>query len=463
MIDLFIEQIMKEPDQDTILKTKLEIIDWIGYALAGTKTKKAIPFYKLQQSLPEGQSLNLFGKRKLNVLDSAFINASVGNILELDDVHRTSIIHPGDTVIPAAIATSSLVDIDILNFLKAIVIGYETAIRMGICMGENHYEIFYSSATCGVFGAAAASSYILNFKSNSKAIYQNINTAIQLSTMTSSGVWQCRKGDGEAKQYALANASKSGVTSAFLAKNGAQTPSDMIEGELGFLKGFKNHIDYKELIKINNKLLINDVSNKPWPACRHSHPVIGVTLDLQKKLLKNNIQINQISEIIIETYKTAIDFCDKPIPKNDIEGKFSLQHCCAISLIYGDILEDYFKENILNNSRISDIRDKVIIKNNPEMTNNFPNNYSASVSLKLKDGSVLKKTNLDAKGDPENPMTQKEICDKTLNLINSNFSGLEDINVLIQDIISNEVYDLEKKLNWFDDLQILINKRTIKC
>ena len=463
MIDLFIEQIMKEPDQDTILKTKLEIIDWIGYSLAGTKTKKAIPFYKLQQSLPEGQSLNLFGKRKLNVLDSAFINASVGNILELDDVHRTSIIHPGDTVIPAAIATSSLVDIDILNFLKAIVIGYETAIRMGICMGENHYEIFYSSATCGVFGAAAASSYILNFKSNSRAIYQNINAAIQLSTMTSSGVWQCRKGDGEAKQYALANASKSGVTSAFLAQNGAQTPSDMIEGELGFLKGFKNHIDYKELIKINNKLLINDVSNKPWPACRHSHPVIGVTLDLQKELLKNNIQINQISEIIIETYKTAIDFCDKPIPRNDIEGKFSLQHCCAISLIYGDILEDYFKENILNNSRISDIRDKVIIKNNPEMTKNFPNNYSASVSLKLKDGSVLKKTNLDAKGDPENPMTQKEICDKTLNLINSNFSGLEDINVLIQDIISNEVYDLEKKLNWFDDLQLLINKRTIRC
>ena len=37
------------------------------------------------------------------------------------------------------------------------------------------------------FGAAAASSYILNFKSNSKAIHQKINTAIQLSTMTSLG------------------------------------------------------------------------------------------------------------------------------------------------------------------------------------------------------------------------------------------------------------------------------------
>ena len=68
MIDLFIEQIMKEPDQDTILKTKLEIIDWIGYALAGTKTKKVIPFCKLQHSLPEGQSLNLFGKRKIKCI-----------------------------------------------------------------------------------------------------------------------------------------------------------------------------------------------------------------------------------------------------------------------------------------------------------------------------------------------------------------------------------------------------------
>jgi 2-methylcitrate dehydratase PrpD len=463
MINLFIEQIIKDPNENAILKAKLEVVDWIGYALAGTATNQALPFLNLQQSLPKGQSLNLFGKRKLNVFDSAFINASVGNILELDDVHRTSIIHPGDTVIPAAIATSSFVNIDTLNFLKAIIIGYETAIRMGICLGEDHYKTFYSSATCGVFGAAAASSYILNFKNKDQTLNKNLNSSIQLATMTSSGIWQCRKGDGEAKQYALANACRAGVTAAFLSQNGAQTPLDMIEGELGFLKGYKNEIDYKELIQPNDNHLINDISNKPWPACRHSHPVIGVSLDLKKELLKNNIQISQISEIVIETYKTAIDFCDKIKPKNDIEGKFSLQHCCAISLNYGDILEDYFKENILNDIEISEIREKVIIKNNSEMTDNFPNNYSASLLIKLKDGSILKKTNLNAKGDPENPMTEKEICDKTFNLINSNFNGLENIDLLIKNIISNEGDSLEKKLNWFDDLQKLINKGTKKC
>ena len=108
MINEFLEQICKEPDKHTLHKAKLAIIDWIGYSIAGTFSKQATPFKNLQSELPKGSSLNLFDKKSLSPLDSAFINAAVGNILELDDVHRTSIIHPGDTIIPAAIATSSI-------------------------------------------------------------------------------------------------------------------------------------------------------------------------------------------------------------------------------------------------------------------------------------------------------------------------------------------------------------------
>ena len=100
MIDQFLEQISKEPDIKTLHKAKLAIIDWIGYSIAGTFTKQADPFKHLQSELPKGNSLNLFDKKSLSPFDSAFINAAVGNILELDDVHRTSIIHPGDTIIP---------------------------------------------------------------------------------------------------------------------------------------------------------------------------------------------------------------------------------------------------------------------------------------------------------------------------------------------------------------------------
>ena len=85
MIEEFVKQILKEPSYKTLSKAKLEIIDWIGYAIAGTFTEQAIPFYNLQKILPIGNCLNLFSKDQINLFDSAFINASVGNILELDD------------------------------------------------------------------------------------------------------------------------------------------------------------------------------------------------------------------------------------------------------------------------------------------------------------------------------------------------------------------------------------------
>ena len=112
MIEQYINQITRKPKAKSVKKAKLEIIDWIGYSIAGTVTKQAKPFENLQKNLPNGNALNLFSKRQLNMFDSSFINASVGNILELDDVHRTSIIHPGDTIIPAAIAASSSTKID---------------------------------------------------------------------------------------------------------------------------------------------------------------------------------------------------------------------------------------------------------------------------------------------------------------------------------------------------------------
>ena len=451
MIEDFLNQLNKIPAAKTLKKAKLEIIDWIGYSIAGTRTRQAKPFNKLQNILPEGNSLNLFSRKQLNIFDSAFINASVGNILELDDVHRTSIIHPGDTIIPAAIAASNSTNIDAYNFLRAIIVGYETAIRMGKCLGVDHYKIFYSSATCGVFGAAAASSYILNFKNKLDIQLQNLNRSIQLSTMTSSGVWQCRKGDGEAKQYALANASRAGITSALLAQNNAKTPKDMIEGELGFLKGFSKKVDYYELIKSDDGHLINEVSNKPWAACRHSHPVIGVALDIKKEIKDKNLKIENIDKIEIETYQTAIDFCDKNNPQNNVEGKFSLQHCCALSLMYENILEDYFEDKVLKNSIIKKIRDKIRLFSNNEMTNNFPENYSASLKVKFKNGITLNKFNTAAKGDPENPMTDKEICDKAINLIRN-----KNCNPLIKKIINTDEANDHAPITWFDDLQEII-------
>ena len=458
VIDIFLKHLTKKPTCNSFFKARVAIIDWIGYSIAGTKTEQAKPFFNIQKTLPKGSTLNLFSKNKLNFFDSAFINASVGNILELDDVHRTSIIHPGDTVIPAAIAAASYKKVSPYKFLQAVVSGYEASIRMGVCLGKEHYKYFYSSATCGVYGATTAASMILNHDTSVSNINEKLNTSIQLSTMTSSGVWQCREGLGEAKQYALANAAKSGVTAAFLAQNGAKAPNNMIEGQMGFLKAYTNEINYQNLIKNNKTSYINEVSNKPWPACRHSHPVIGTSLELVKYMKENNQIIDNVSSIEIQTYQVAIDFCDKMNPTNRTEGKFSLQHCCAISLMFNEIKEDYFNQEFINNPNVQKIRNKVKIKENLKMSSSFPNEYSVSIKLNFTNGFHFEITNKHAKGDPENPMSENEICDKTFALLENASVNMNDaknlINTILKTDISQDAYKAD--ICWFNDLQNII-------
>ena len=92
---------------------------------------------------------------------------------------------------------------------------------------------------------------------------ENLKNSLNLATMTSSGIWQCRKGEGEAKQFALANASKCGVTAAYMAQHFTKAPIDMIEGQLGFLKGFAKEKGYKMVLtysKANPTVLFADES-----------------------------------------------------------------------------------------------------------------------------------------------------------------------------------------------------------
>ena len=230
----------------------------------------------------------------------------------------------------------------------------------------------------------------------------------------------------------------------------------MIEGELGFLKAFTNKINFEALIKKENTHLINEVSNKPWPACRHSHPVIGVALELKKIIKKEKINIEDIKFIEIETYQTAIDFCNKPNPTNEIEGKFSLQHCCAISLIFEDIKESFFENNILNNNEIVGLRKKIRINSNKQMSINFPKNYSVQIKIKFKNDKEFTQKSDHAKGDPENPMSEKEICNKTLHLVNSHIKN-NNFNNLIEKILNTNIENDKSSIVWFNDLQKIIN------
>jgi len=325
----------------------------------------------------------------------------------MDDLHRTSIVHPGDVVIPAALAMCEREGASGAALLDAIVRGYEAAIRIGAAAGTDHYAHWYNTATCGVFGAAASAASVFNLTTS------QFVDALGQAGMQASGLWQCRLEPTHSKQLATARAAQSGIIAADLAATGFPGPKQILEGPKGLFAATCPDRDAEDVLAGPHATwCIHDVSFKPWPACRHAHPVIEAGLALRARRA-----ITLPREIEISTYSEAVSFCDDADPTTPHAARFSLQHCVALTFLKGaPRLQDFTPAAIAEPS-VAALRSRVKVGVAPRMTAAFPNRYGAAVSVVYDDGENDRAIVEAVKGDPENPMSDEELLDKSLTLL----------------------------------------------
>ena len=151
-----VKLLAKPLDQKTCQRTTLHLLDWIGCSVIGTQQPAGHILVDRSSGLPKGNLSSIGACALASPEDAVFLNGGLGSILEMDDVHRTAILHPGPVVIPAALASAQLNNASGLGFLRAITKGYEAAIRVGESVGKGHYEKWHNTSTCGPFGAAIA-------------------------------------------------------------------------------------------------------------------------------------------------------------------------------------------------------------------------------------------------------------------------------------------------------------------
>ncbi len=71
----------------------------------------------------------------------------------MDDVDKESISHPATVVMPAALAMGAY-GILRKGVITSIVAGFEVMLRIGATIAPEHYKIFHTTATTGIFGAS---------------------------------------------------------------------------------------------------------------------------------------------------------------------------------------------------------------------------------------------------------------------------------------------------------------------
>jgi 2-methylcitrate dehydratase PrpD len=119
-----------------------------------------------------------------DVARRAFYLGGLSHILEMDDLHRDSVTHPGCVVIPATWALAEDRGLGGRKFLSAVIAGYEACCRVGMAVGREHYRIFHNTSTCGPFGSAMAAAELIGLDED-RTVWALGNAGTQ-----SAGLWQ---------------------------------------------------------------------------------------------------------------------------------------------------------------------------------------------------------------------------------------------------------------------------------
>lgn len=348
-------------------RARLHLLDWLA-CVAGARSSDVA-----------GRG-GMLGLRHANA-------ALMGNVLEMDDVHRTALLHPGPVIWPA-VFSQPLDSLD--QVLDAAVRGYEAMIAVGAALDAHHYAHWHPTATAGAIGAAAAVASVRKLD-QAQTMWAMANAA-----SVAGGVWHMRHDDVLTKQWHVYHAAATGTEAALAALHGITGPAAVLEGPQGV---FAAMVSAPGSLGSNGEgWLIEQVSFKPWAACRHAHPAIDAAMELRAA---GKLE----PPFRVQTYADALAFCDRPEPRTALEAKFSLQHAVAVVADGREAKpEDFTPEAI---AALGDLRAQVGVAEDAAITARYPAHFGARVN-----GLEL----VDTLGDPERPVGEAEITDKARTL-----------------------------------------------
>ena len=348
-------------------KSRLHLLDWLSCVAAARTSTVA----KIEKAVPQ----------------SAIARATwLGNVMEMDDVHRSAILHPGPVIWPTALSVGS----DAMDeALESAIRGYEAMISIGSCFDARHYSYWHNTATAGAFGAAATAASRLG------ANEAQLVSAMGLAGSVTGGLWQMRHEPVMAKQWHLAHMVTSGLAAGEQAVAGITGPRFILEGPQGL---FAATCDQPKDLVLGEGWRINEVSFKPWGACRHAHPAIDAALELKAMGALEG-------PVTVMTYRDALTFCDRPEPKGVIDAKFSIQHAVAVVMERGvPELADFEPDAI---DALAETRKLVTVEEGADFTNAYPAHFGAAITS---DTATVSLT--DTRGDPERPLDEDGVIDK---------------------------------------------------
>ena len=346
----------------------------------------------VQTTRGAGKSRVLYGEQIMDPVSASFLNTIYAGSIEADDVHVGAMLHPGCIIFSVALALSD--KYTYAQLMSAVAAGYEAMIRIALCIQPSHFARgFQSTATCGVFGAAVASSYLLSIGQEPAQRVRQIAQAIGIAASSAGGLVQFFHSGSTVKRLHAAQAASSGIKASLLVQAGFSGPPDILEGRDGFMRAYSDQSDFRYLLEnLNSHPHILEVAVKPHACSARVLSAIEASASLCSA---HHIQSTDIQKITLGIPRVIQGRLTSNHPKDLQEAQMSAPFAVAMSFTHpvcwdgGALNIDDF-ERALAQPEVLRLCQLVecVIDEQVESTSNTES-VSAKVTIALHDGQVF--------------------------------------------------------------------------
>lgn len=420
---------MSDIPEPVLVRTRQSILNCIAAALSAAKHE---PIDRLiavaRRSGGRGDS-PLFGRsERVSLLDAALINGFMAHYNDYDDTHLATVFHTNSPVVPPALLLAADRHASGGDLWRSLSLGLEASMRLGVGLGQEHYDIgWHITGTVGTTGAALSCARLLNLDA------RHTNFALGFSLTQASGLRGQMFGTA-AKGINAGSAAMNGLLSALMAEEGLDAAEDAIEGKIAYATAAAPKPKLEAITdRLGEMWVVPDIAFKPYASGVATHAAIDAAIGLRQKLGLGPLS----TPAEVDTAIARLETVDLTLPERylhlprareitaPLQAKFSSYNAVSLGFAIGRVGPKDFSGDITLNPRLVGFRGVLNLVGDAAMPRD-----AARIRAVLKDGTVLEHGVEHATGSRDRPMSDEDLRKKLLDA-GEDVLGREALNRLV--------------------------------
>jgi 2-methylcitrate dehydratase PrpD len=385
------------------------VTDTLGVALAGAREPCATLLLRTPGVAAAKGPCTLFAAgRQTTALDAALVNGTASHALDYDDFSEPLGGHQSVPLVAPLFALAEERGHSGARLLRAYVLGVEVEIRLGRAVNFHHYDKgWHPTATLGIFGAAAATGFLLGLDERKLAVALSIAASLASGVKANFGTM--------VKPLHVGHCARNGLFATLLAEAGYDANPAALEHQQGFLNAFNGPGKFQPERIFENWASPLEIEQptmglKQFPCCGSTHPAVAMVLKLRHE---ESVRAADVEAIEVMPHARRLPHTDNPHPRTPLAAKFSVQYAVARALLDGALRLKDFEGDAHLDPDVRSLMAKIRTRAHPDMAPDSAEQFGAEVRITTRDGRVLSRRvdGLVGRGG-DNPLSSEELWEK---------------------------------------------------